>query len=276
MSLQCPTSRCYVLLQVLPGQIVFVLMTLPVWLSVFLSFECINRTKAAKLYQEMVLTFAENVFGNILKIHYSEEQKGKFYTVINYEVSSKHMYWLFIFFIQGIGMAFVQFWEVFLIEESHICRTDRYLACFDSNTRLDCSNITTYGEQITSVTCYKFVFRFANAIVSAIGIMAAAGMLVYLIISFLLKVSNGSKCPNFRKRLTVVIQYTGAVMAMLICAVLCILLYFSTPRGPDFANTLSKTIGMCNIIMGTFASFPHGEFKNKNEKLECAYEKMTE
>ena len=224
----------------------------------------------------MVLTFAENVFGNILKIHYSEEQKGKFYTVLNYEVSSKHLYSLFIFFIQGIGMAFVQFWEVFLIEKSHICRTDPYLACFDSdNSRLDCANIT-YGEQISSVTCYKFVFRFANAIVSAIGIMAAAGMLVYLIISFLLKVSNGSKWPNFRKRLTVVIQYIGAVMAMLICAVLCILIYFSTSRGPDFANTLSKTIGMCTIIMGTFASFPHGEFKNKNEKIECAYEQMTE
>ena len=154
MSLQCPTRTCYMLIEILPGQTCFVLMTLPVWLSLFFSCKCINDTKGAKWYREKVLTYAEYVFGNILKINYSNEHKGKIYTVFNYEVSPEHMYWLFIFFIQASGMALVQFWEVFLIEQSHICSTDPHLDCFKSNTnlRLNCSNIT-YEEQISSVTC---------------------------------------------------------------------------------------------------------------------------
>ena len=252
-------------------------MTLPVMVSLFFSCKCIEDTKGAKWYREKVLTYAEYVFGNILKINYSNEHKGKIYTVFNYEVSPKHMYWLFIFFIQASGMALVQFWEVFLIEQSHICSTDPHLDCFKSNTnlRLNCSNIT-YEEQISSVTCYKFVFRLGNAVASAIGIITSTGMLIYFIISFLLKVSNGSGRPIFRKRLTVAIQYIGMLMAMLICAVLCLLLTFTTSFGADYANTLAKTVGMCNIIMGAFASFPRGKFTNKNERLECMYEQMSE
>ena len=278
MSLQCSTSSCYLLFEIIPGQIFFALTTLPVWLSLFLSCKCIKDTNGTKWYQKKVLAFAECVFGNILKIHYSDDQRGKVYTVINYEVSSEHMYWLFIFFIQASGMAFVQFWEEFLIDESHICSTDPHLDCFKSNTnfRFNCSNIT-YEEQITSVTCYKFVFRFGNAIASAVGLMVAASMLVYFIISFLLKVSNGSKWPDFRKCLTVVIQYIGMLMAILICAVLCSLLIFSTSYGPDYANTISKTVGTCNIIMGAFATFPHGKFKDRSERQRLdGYDQMKE
>ena len=271
MSLQCPTSTCYLVLEILPGQTVFFLITLLVWLSLFLSCKCINHTKKAKWYQEQVLTFAEWVFGNILKIHYSDEQRGKFYTVINYEVSPKHMYSLFLYFIQAIGMAFVQFWEVFLIEESHICSTDPHLDCFKSNTnlRFNCSNIT-YEEQITSVTCYKFVFRFGIATASAFSLMAAAGMLVHLIISSLLKISNCSRGPIFRKCLTVAIQYIGMLTALLIYVALLILPIYTTSYDPDFYNTLAKNTGMCTIIVGTFASFPHGKFKNRNERLSLS------
>ena len=55
-------------------------MTLPVMVSLFFSCKCIKDTKGAKWYREKVLTYAEYVFGNILKINYSNEHKGKIYS----------------------------------------------------------------------------------------------------------------------------------------------------------------------------------------------------
>ena len=111
-----------------------------------------------------------------------------------------------------IGVAGVVFWDIYLYEESNICSTNPDLVCFPAypnmtTLRLDCSD-TTYLEDnnITSVICYKLVYKLGIASGSALGIVTAYALLFAVITLILLKVSNGSGWNKRRALITVALQ----------------------------------------------------------------------
>ena len=104
------------------------------------------------------------------------------------------------------------FWDYFLFEDSHICSTDPNLACFPANPnmttpRLDCSD-TGYLEDnnITTIICYRYVFRLSQATGSALGIITIDALVIIIITLLLFKVSNGSGWNKRRAVLAIAIQ----------------------------------------------------------------------
>ena len=81
--------------------------------------------------------------------------------------------------------------------------------------RLDCSD-TQYLEvnNITSVICYRFVFRLGLATGAAFGVVTTITMIIATIPSLLLKVSNGSGWNKHRAVLTIAIQIITVVIAV--------------------------------------------------------------
>ena len=106
------------------------------------------------------------VFGSVLKEHVEDGERGC--TTFKYKAPDCYKAFLFSNVLQLIGIALMQFWDNFLLDESRICTTDPNLACFPSNPmpstpRLDCSN-TSFIEKnnITSFSCYRFVFKLGT------------------------------------------------------------------------------------------------------------------
>ena len=119
-----------------------------------------------------------------------------------------------------MGVAWVLFWDIFLFQETHSCSTNADLACFPAypnmtTPRLDCSD-TSYLEDnnITSVICYRFVFRLGLATGAAFGEVTTITMIIATITLLLLKVSNGSEWNKHRAVLTIAIQIITVAIAV--------------------------------------------------------------
>ena len=115
-------------------------------------------------------------------------------TIFNEKIPALYTHQLYNMALTMIGVAMIQFWDDFLIEESHICSTNPQIACFpvfpDMDTlRLDCSN-----TEITSVICYRFVFRIGSAAASALGVVTVTGLIVYFFNFAFVKISKMKKC----------------------------------------------------------------------------------
>lgn len=187
----------------------------------FVGYLLLNEdSQLTRCYHDFLTTAVEHVFKNILKKRKGEEE----YTIFNFKTPPYIKFWLYVILVHETGIAFVQFWEDFLLEKSFSCSTDPNIACFSpewSNYTSNCSNL---DDNVTtnSIICYRFVFRLGNGLGSALGLISTFGIVIYLTVLLQLKVSNGSGGTKFRKRLTSVITI---IAALLITAFTVILWY---------------------------------------------------
>ena len=161
----------------------------------------------------------KSVFSTMLNKHGYRAGK-KVYTILNYKVPVRYNVLMLAMALSLMGVAGVEFWDHFLFENSHVCSTVPDLVCFPTypnmtTPRLDCSD-TTYLEDnnITSVICYRIVYRLGPATGSALGIITINALLIIILTLLLLKVSNGSEWNKRRAVLTVAIQITTVVITV--------------------------------------------------------------
>ena len=214
----------------------------------------------------------EAVFGNFLKKHLDKDGQS-IYIIFNCYAPQDYSIVLFSYVGQLIGIAFMQFWDDFLFEVSHICSTDPDLACFRSNPNmttpcLDCSN-TSYLEDnnITSVICYRYVFRIGTATGSALGTVTATA----LIICFITYISINGICCN--KIMSTIINQV--ILIIVTIGLVVTLIYFQitliSVNKYEVITSCFKyfTIGIIvvNSILGTpFLKFERKQ-KEKKRKL---------
>ena len=117
----------------------------------------------------------------------ADDSSDNAYTIVNFEVPNWYRFNLFTIVLHLLAIALVQFWNEFLFEESHGCSTDQNFVCFPpfpnmSTPRLDCSD-TSYLENnnITSIICYRFVFRLGTATGSALGTVTITALVINII-----------------------------------------------------------------------------------------------
>ena len=103
------------------------------------------------------------------------------FTIFNEKVPVLYTHVLYSMALTLIGVALIQFWDDFLIEESHTCSTNP-----DMDTpRLNCSN-----TDFTSVICYRFVFRIGSAAASVLGVVTVTGLTMNFINFVFVKISK--------------------------------------------------------------------------------------
>ena len=193
----------YQLFKILPGILSYVPIVLIFAGAIFF------RNK----YPQLIENFPKFVFGKFLK----EKDDDGAYVIFGFKAPKYYIFWLFSVLFQLLGITVLLFWQVFLLEESYMCRTDELLDCFSSNASgsdlpLDCSNTIYLDENnITSFTCYMFVFRLEEASGAALGIFTIAEILFTIVTWLLLKVSNGKAGTRFQKGLTILIQMAGII-----------------------------------------------------------------
>ena len=167
-----------------------------------------------------------------------------------------------------LGVGGVSFWNTYLFEGSYICNTDPELACFPSfsnrtTPRLDCSD-TSYlrDNNITSIICYKFVYRLESATGAALGIIAFDALFVIIITLLLLKVSNGSEWTKCRAVLTVATQITIVTMLPVTMAIIYHITPFpaSTTIEKQMIKYMAKEALTYTILYNTVL-FPWWSFK---------------
>ena len=108
------------------------------------------------------------------------------FIIFGHEASLKEMRWLFIILVQATLLAFAQFWDEFLLEESYSCSTNPRVHCFSSGQHTNCSDTSDTG-----IVCYQYVFNIGRTAASAIGIISATGFIIYIVCLVFLKVLNG-------------------------------------------------------------------------------------
>ena len=196
------TFLSYSLVQQLPGVVLSLLATglaSGILWNVYLSW-CFCRD--CKCVHSVIDWFVDittnNAFGKILKKQKDGVNNKYITTVFGFKASRIYIYWLFGYLVQVSGAVFLVFWDDFLLEESNDCKpNDIDLTCFSSDASssdlpLNCSD-THYLEEnnITSFTCFKFVFNIGKASGSAVGIFTIANIIVTIITWITLHVSNG-------------------------------------------------------------------------------------
>ena len=166
--------------------------------------------------QDKIDAVVERVFDRILKKHSSQEE-GNVYIVLNYKAPHSYTNLLYFTFVCLIVSALAQFWDN-MIEESYECTTKRFLCCYyyyyyDPQS-LNCSNTSHLRDyDITSVTCYRFVFKLGTATASALGIVGTIGLTIFAITWCILKTTKGSRATT--TRLTAfLIQSTTALIVL--------------------------------------------------------------
>ena len=132
MPLACggDTYICYTVLEILPVILSYIAVLPIIFLPYFLLCKCIKHTRLPQWYLNFITTIVEHVFRNILEKSEDEEGKEKFYTMFKFKAPPSIIYWLYGTLVQVIILAFIQFWDEFLLEESFGCSTDKYTACF--------------------------------------------------------------------------------------------------------------------------------------------------
>ena len=161
----------------------------------------------------------ENVFSIMLNKRIYRDDK-EVCTILNYRVPDRYKVLMLAMVLTLMGVAWVLFWDIFLFQETHYCSTDPDLACFPAypnmtTSRLDCSD-TSYLEvnNITSVICYRLVFRLSLSTGAAFGEVTTITMINVTITLLLLKVSNGSGWNKHRAVLTIAIQIITVAIAV--------------------------------------------------------------
>ena len=146
----------------LPCVAIFVLVCIQ-WLTFCMFINRIKYPRAGNCWHDHIVTpCVEQVFDGIFKVYESKDKTEKAYIVFkHYKSSPFYTMWLFFLLLSLAAIAFTQFWNDFLLEESYTCSTNPTLACFsaspstyeDKSTyyedKLDCSNMS-YLEETTS------------------------------------------------------------------------------------------------------------------------------
>ena len=196
-----------------------------------------------------------------------EEEEKKVFIIVGHEASLKEMRWLFIILVQATLLAFAEFWDEFLHEESYSCSTHPKVHCFIllSGQHTNCSDTSDTGRH--EIVCYKYVFNTGHAAASAIGIMSATGLIIYIVCLVFLKVLNGIR---LHKWLIIGMKLLAAAEIFMFWPVLGIF-----PRmdgGSPAAGTLDygiwyikglnyKTVTMIIMIVRSILFFPLNKFK---------------
>ena len=281
--LGCQEYTCYLYFKNLP-----VLITAsPVYLIAgFLLLPYLRRvqnTRLGKWYLDKTSAVTQLAFGSVLKKtrnpkNEEENEEEKVFTVFGHEASLKEMRWLFIILVQATLLAFAQFCDEFLLEESYSCSTHPNVHCFIilplSGQSTNCSDIDTSDTGILKIVCYQYVFNTGHAAASAIGIMSATGLIIYIVCLMFLKVLKGIR---LHRCLITCIKLLAAAEILIFCLVLASLPLINTTGSsgylsvPEFFATLRssyKALAMSFIIVSSIISFPWNKFR------EIEYEEL--
>ena len=289
MVLMCQDYTCYLFFKNLPVLIATVPVYLITILLMILDSRSARNTTLGKWYLDKTSAVTQLAFASFLKQNRNpnneeeeeEEEEKKVFTIFGYEASLKEMCWLFIILVQATLLAFAQFWDEFLLEESYLCSTHPTVRCFSTTylspygQTINCSDIDTSDTSIQMIICYKYVFNAGHAAASAIGIISATGLIIYIVCLVFLKVLNGIR---LHKRLITGIKVLIAVEIIMFCELLYFLPLLDTVRGgssavnkPDnYASLRSsyKTLTIGIIIISSIFSFPWNKFrKSEYEEL---------
>ena len=213
----------------------------------------------------------ERVFDKFLKT-YRGQGEEKVYIVLEYKAPSSYTNLLFLSFILLIVNAVMQFWDDFLLAESFGCTTRGFTCCYEANQiistpRLDCSN-TSHLEQnnITSVICYRFVFKLGTATGSAIAVVATTALILFAITWGFMKLSKGTGATKCRKVLTISAQFIAVSIVLLSTAFLC---YNKAVSYPDswiaIASKISEVYPTGITIAIYIILFPWWRFETEGE-----------
>ena len=272
MVLKCKDYACYLGFKNLP---VFI-TTVPVYLITgFLLLPYMRRvqnTRLGKWYLDKTSAVTQLAFGSFLKKtrnpnNEEENEEEKVFTVFGHEASLKEMRWLFIILVQATLLAFAQFWDEFLLEESYSCSTHPRVHCFSRFSVLS-GQLTNCSDIDTGIICYKYVFNIGHAAASAIGIISATGLIIYIVCLLFLKLLNGMRS---HKCLITCIKLLAAAEILIFWQVLAILQI----DGGSFAGgilatvrSIYKTLAMSFMVVTSILSFPWNKFR------EIEYEEL--
>ena len=185
----------------------------------------LNRSPELKRYFKTQLLI-KHIFSTMLN-NYIDKSGKQICTILNYKVPERYKVMMLAMMFSMTGAGGMIFWDIFVFEDSYTCSTDPDLACFPAypsitTPRLDCSN-TSYFEDnnITSVICYRSVFKQGQATGGALGTIAMNALYITFITVLLLKVSNGSEWNKHRAVLTIAIQITIVVITLVFIVLTC-------------------------------------------------------
>ena len=280
VSIACSTYECYLYINNIP--VMICTMGMPVItfgvVGIILATYYIYMTNIGqqKQFWNNILTVIKLVFSNFLKKPNNEGEEEKF-IVLGYEVMLKEMYWINFLLVEATLLAFAQFWDEFLLEVSGSCGTDPHLRCYYTNDstlpyqELNCLN-TSQLEKATSIVCYQYVFNTGRAAASAIGIISATGLIIYIICIVFLKVLDG---PRLSKCFIIFLKGVAVFHVLFFCTALADLQTIYPPRAGTIgiAKSLQKVIGMSIMITTSVCFFPVGKFR-KSENRD-GYEPIT-
>lgn len=207
----------------------------------------------------------EFAFGAMLKRDDDE------FTVFDKDISSSYAHVLYVMVLNLIGVALVQFWDDFLIEESRGCNTDAQLACFplfpDMDTpRLNCSD-TSYlvNNNITSVVCYRLVYKIGTATASALGVVTITGLTIYIFNLIFVKLSK-IKLKWKRHLAVLIVHIILTVVVIAVTVVICYFQFGSSPTRADQAADILKNLYVCFALMISIAYNPWTDITIKERK----------
>lgn len=205
-------------------------------------------------------------FRNILEKSKDEEGKGKVYTMFNFKAPPFMIYWLYNTLVQVTGLAFIEFWDDFLLEESFDGSTDKHIACFSCdwpNQKLNCLNLLDDNVTSNSIICYKFVFELGSALGSSLGVITTFGLGIYIAILLLLKFSNGSRGTKWHKRCACFFQVFAVLMLFILTNALIFLWTLTSHLTiKESVENCLKTGGIGGLMAFTIAFVPWWKFKD--------------
>ena len=278
----CQDYACYFWIKNLPVFIATAPLYLITVLLLILYLRCVRNTRVGKWFWNKTLTVTQLAFGSFFEKkgdrNNEEGDEEKMFTVFGHEASLKEMCWLFIILVQATLLAFAQFWDEFLLEESYGCSTHPKVHCFLTNFSslsgqpMNCSDTSNTGRHV--IVCYKYVFNIGHAAASAIGIISATGLIIYTVCLVFLKVLNGIRS---HKWLITCIKLLLVAEIVLFWQVLDSLQMIDTNHGiivhavstEYYATVRSfcKTVTMNIMIVSSILSFPWSRFR----KSECEH-----
>lgn len=211
----------------------------------------------------------ELVFSNYLKNRKfnNREQEEKVFTTLGYEVSPKEMYWLTIIMVQATLLAGGQFLNDFLVEVSNSYSADPNLCCYYTtllvpNQQINCLNASQV-EEATPVICYKYELNIGQAAASAIGILSATSLIIYIIAYVSLMFLD-------KARSVIIFVKTVAIVGLTVLGVVIAFVQVThTSRATTvlgFINLISKTLGMGIMIATSVFYFPVKKFRKSENR----------
>ena len=259
------TYSYYFTREFFPPLIIFILC---VALTLLLIPVQLMLNRSPKLKRHFKTQFLIKYFFSTMLNKHTDRAGKNFYTILNYKVPERYKVLMLALVLSLIGFVGVNFWDIYLYEDSHICNTDPQLACFPvypnmSTPRLDCSD-TSYLEDnnITSVICYRYAPRLGIAIGSVLGIITACALFIAIYTLLLLKVSNGSGWNKRRALITVALQITTVATSL---GVVINTIFFP---GSNYYTNEKRIIKVLTIVYLNYTIiycavlFPWWSFKN--------------